>query len=239
MNILKFASQDELFDKALEFVISNSQSTGPFNLGLAAGQSPIPLYRKLLQNRMHLPLEKMEFFQLDEFWPLPPHDIKSFAYFLDSHLLEGLGVSKSRKHFILNHKKFSEQAQEADIADITSDYEKLIHSKGGLDLQILGIGVNGHIGFNEPGSSFGSRTRLVSLAESTRERNSAPFGDLASTPHLAITMGLKTILEAKKILMIATGQSKKEAVENCFYKKPNPQWPASCLQNHPDVTVLL
>ncbi len=203
-------------------------------LGLATGSTPLPLYRELVRRHREegLPFAHATSFNLDEYWPIAPDHPRSFARFMDEHLFDHLDLPAARRHIP------SGLTPVPGLAAACQDYEAAIAAAGGIDLQVLGIGVNGHIGFNEPGALPGSRTRMVELDDSTRARARGDFGG-EEVPARAVTMGLATILEARRILVLATGPDKAAAVAAAIDGPATTALPASWLQQHPDVTWLL
>lgn len=204
-------------------------------LGLATGSTPIPLYDELvrLHNEENLSFKNVIAFNLDEYYPMQPTSKHSYYYFMRQHLFDRIDLSKVN-YFLPNGA-----LPEDELANHTLNYEQMIHNAGGLDLQILGIGRNGHIGFNEPGSTADSLTRVVHLTQSTKEANAFDFGSPELVPDKAITMGIKTILNARKIVLMAWGKSKAEAIRKSILEAPNTNVPASLLQHHADVTFVL
>ena len=170
-------------------------------------------------------------FNLDEYCGLSSDHEQSYHYFMNDNLFNHVNIKKEN----INLPHGNPENPEVFAAE----YEKKINDAGGIDLQILGIGRNGHIGFNEPGTSFGTRTHMIKLHEDTREANSRFFDSIDEVPVAAITMGIKTIMRAKSILLIATGESKQEAMKQLAYGEITPEFPASVLQLHPDVRILI
>jgi glucosamine-6-phosphate deaminase len=196
-------------------------------LGLAAGATPVPLYRELVRrHRAGLDLSRLTTFNLDEFCGLAAADPRSFRHFTALHLLDPIGLPAARRHA-------------PDPAAPCAAYEAAIAAAGGIDLQILGIGRNGHIGFNEPGSDLASRTRRVALAPATIAASAAAFGSEAAVPREGVTLGIGTILAARRILLLASGAAKAPAVAAALEGPVTADVPASALQRHADVTVLL
>ena len=197
-------------------------------IGLATGSTPIGLYARLIEQyrKGQLSLAHVTTFNLDEYVGIPEDHPQSYHVFMKQHLFGQVDIPESQSYFPVG-----------DYAG--TRYDEMITQAGGLDLQVLGIGANGHIGFNEPGSSFDSRTREVELAESTITDNARFFDDISEVPRRAVTMGIATIMEARHILLIATGQSKAEAIAATLEKAPSMDVPASCLQRHPSVHVVL
>ncbi len=199
-------------------------------LGVATGSSPLPLYRAIRAPRPQS-IDDVEFFALDEYVGLPPGHPENYRVFLERELVHPLGLDPARLHVL--------DGGAADPDAECRGFEAALGAAGGVDLQILGIGSNGHIGFNEPGSSPTSRTRLTALAERTRADNARFFDTLGSVPTHCLTQGLGTILEARRILLLASGPGKAEAVARAVQGPVDPAVPASYLRDHPDVTLLI
>lgn len=199
-------------------------------LGLATGSTFVPVYAALARRHREngLSFAQATTFNLDEYVGLPADHPSSYRTFMRTHLFGPVELPQG--HGFL-------PGVEADIARACAAYEAEIARHGGLDLQLLGIGRNGHIGFNEPFSSFDSRTRQVELAASTRKANAAEFPAGEAVPPCAVTMGVATILDARQIVLVATGQAKAQALASAFTAAADPACPASALQAHPHVTV--
>jgi glucosamine-6-phosphate deaminase len=202
-------------------------------LGLATGGTPVECYRELV--RMHreegLDFSRVTTFNLDEYVTLDGSHPQSFRYFMQQHLFEHINIAPQATHV--------PNGIADDMALETIRYEQLIAKFGGIDLQLLGIGGNGHIAFNEPGTPRDSRTRTVSLTSATIKANSRFFDSERDVPRTAITMGIGTILEAKKIVLLATGEGKREAVVRAVKGPVSDDCPASFLQEHTDVTFVV
>ncbi len=204
-------------------------------IGLATGSSPKTLYAELV--RMHkeegLSFKNVITFNLDQYYPMDKDALQSYHYFMRKNLFEQTDIEPNNYHLpdgMIPKDKVKEHC---------ISYEKQIEDAGGLDLQILGIGVNGHIGFNEPGSSINSKTRLISLDNSTRIANAYEFGNMTQVPRMAITMGINTILKSKKIILMAWGQTKALVVKKALEEDDTEDIPASLLQNHDDCTFVI
>jgi glucosamine-6-phosphate deaminase len=199
-------------------------------LGLSTGNTPLATYTELI--RMHqdegLDLSGVTTFNLDEYFGISREHPQSFYSQIHKNFLDHVNVRSDRTHIPDGESK--------DIAKTCADYERVIRDAGGIDLQILGIGRTGHIGFNEPTSSLASRTRLKTLSDETINDNSRISGDI---PQVAITMGIGTILEAKKILLLAFGSAKSNAVAKAIEGPISSSCSASALQMHPDVRFIL
>jgi len=201
-------------------------------LGLATGASPLPTYCRMIA-RFHageVSFAKVHTFNLDEYCDLPATHPQSYRSFMQAQLFSQLNIDLQNTHFL--------DGNAADEVAECLRFDALIEQLGGVDLQLLGIGRNGHIGFNEPADAFTLGSFKVQLAPSTLEANSMYFVDERMPTH-AMTMGVGAILRAKEIVLVATGAAKAEAVKAMIQGKITPQLPASALQNHPNVTVYL
>lgn len=204
-------------------------------LGLATGSSPKRVYAELV--RMHreegLSFKNVITFNLDEYYPISRQAPQSYYKFMHNNLFNHVDIDPKNIHIPEG------ETDREEIKNAAAQYEKDIEKAGGIDLQILGIGNNGHIGFNEPGSGIYTKTRLVNLTNSTRQANSFEFATISEVPRQAITMGISTILKSKKIILMAWGSAKAEAVKNAVEEDDTEVVPASFLQNHDDVTFVL
>ena len=202
-------------------------------LGLATGSTMLGVYRWLVRmhTRQGLSFARCRTFNLDEYLGLAPDDPTSYHYFMRKHLFDRVDLKLGNTHL--------PDGVAADPAAAGAAYEKQIRKCGGIDLQLLGIGLNGHIGFNEPGSEFDSRTRVQTLALSTRRQNASHFSNPDRMPRRAITMGVGTILEARHCLLLATGEEKAMIVARALEGRVTTVVPGSVLQTHPRSTVVL
>lgn len=234
MRLVVWKNEDEVAEAAAKLLSLSLQKRPSLVLGLAAGRTPLKLYQRLvhLYQKGKIDLSRATFFGLDEFWGLAADHPLSFAHYFEENLFGLLRINRS-KVFLLDGKA-------KDIESHCHWYEKMIAACGGLDIQLLGIGLNGHIGFNEPGSSFTSRTRLVRLTAETIASQKPSFHQLGmKPPQLALTMGIATILKAKNILLLATGKTKATIIRRALEGPITPDVPASCLQGHPSVYIFL
>ena len=204
-------------------------------IGLATGSTPKTLYNILV--RMHkeegLSFKNVIAFNLDQYYPMEKDALQSYHYFMRKNLFEHTDINPGNYHLpdgMIAKKKVKQHCV---------DYEKQIEEAGGLDLQILGIGSNGHIGFNEPGSGIYSKTRLITLDNSTRLANAYEFGNMSEVPRMAITMGISTILKSGKIILMAWGQAKAPVIKKAVEQDDTVDIPASLLQNHDDSTFVI
>ncbi|MGP4033407.1 glucosamine-6-phosphate deaminase [Pseudarthrobacter sp. 1C304] len=223
------ASPGEAGEAAAEQVADLVRRNSAAVLGLATGSSPLPLYEALAKK--DIDLASVAAFALDEYIGLPAGHEQSYAAVIRTHVIEPLGMTPARVHIPDGNPDDEELAGEA--------YEEAIVGAGGVDLQILGIGSNGHIGFNEPGAPFSSRTRAVTLAERTRRDNARFFDTPDAVPTRAVTQGLATIFEARQLLLIAHGAGKAQAIRRALTGPVTEDFPASLIQHHPNVTVFL
>src|SRR5499427_8381247 len=225
---------DEVSREAGRIVASAVRSKPDIVLGLATGSTPLGLYQELiaLYHAGSLDFSRATSFNLDEYLGLPPSHPQSFHYFMEQNLFSKVNLPRDRAHV-------PDGTIRGDYDEYCARYEQSIQAAGGIDLQILGIGRNGHIGFNEPTSSLASRTRLKVLSRETLDDNSKFFAPGEESPRCAVTMGIGTILEARKVLLLATGASKAAAVAKSIEGPITSGVSASALQLHPDVTFLL
>jgi len=226
---------DNKKEVAIEFsrIVANEIKRKPnLVLGLATGRTVIPLYKELvkLYKKDKIDFSKVRTFNLDEYVNLPVSDKGSFRKFMEKYLFSKINLKKENIHFLDgNVKIFKKEAQR---------YENEIKKVGGIDLQVLGIGRNGHVGFNEPGSKINSLTRIVKLSENTWKVNSS-FFTFKKVPKTALTMGIRTILKADKIVIIATGKEKSEIIGELINSKIDEELPASFLKMHKNFIILL
>ena len=233
MEIVIKETYDEMSTQAAKVVAQTLNSKPNAVLGLATGSTPLGLYQELV--RLHknegLDFSQVTTFNLDEYVGLPRNHSQSYHYFMDDNLFRHINVPKQNVYIPSgttdNYEAFCRW------------YERRIEECGGIDLQLLGIGGDGHIAFNEPGSSLGSRTRIKTLARQTIEDNARFFDKPDDVPIYAITMGVGTILEAEKIILLANGEKKAEAVAAAIEGPVTSQCTASALQLHRDTTTYL
>lgn len=201
-------------------------------LGLATGSTPEGAYAQLVEwyNKGDLDFSQVRTVNLDEYQGLPGDNDQSYRYFMNKHLFSKVNIDISKTNV--------PNGTEPDPDKACKDYDEIVKSMGGVDLQLLGLGGNGHIGFNEPADCFSKGTHCVKLAESTIQANSRFFASIQDVPTAAYTMGIGTIMSAKKILLIASGKAKADALCAALYGPITPSVPASILQLHPDVTIV-
>ncbi|UGB31652.1 glucosamine-6-phosphate deaminase [Metabacillus sp. B2-18] len=232
MNIIEVKNYDEMSLKAAEYIINRVKNNLNLNLGLATGGTPKGVYNKLIEDHQqnHTSYKQVKTFNLDEYIGLSKEDSNSYHHYMNENLFQHLNILNENTHIPsgLNDDNEAECRK----------YESLIIEAGGIDLQILGIGANGHIGFNEPGTSFHSKTHVVDLAQSTRKANARFFHSLDEVPTQAITMGIQTIYQSKEILLLASGKSKQDAMVKLLSGEITEEFPASILNNHPKALII-
>jgi len=234
MRIRTFASADGAA-RALAREVTRAVASNPaLVLGLPTGRTPVPLYRELscLARSGAIDFSRATTFNLDEFLGIPGDDPRSYRGFMQRHLFDHVNLRPGRIHFL--------DGTTRDVDAECERYEQAIRRAGGIDLQILGLGQNGHIGFNEPGPALAARTHRIRLTHATRAANAALFGgDTRRVPHEALSMGMVTILHAARIVLLATGASKARGVERLVHGPLTTRMPASFLQTHRHVEIWL
>jgi glucosamine-6-phosphate deaminase len=232
MKIIEVKNYQEMSVIAAKYIIEKVQANPNLHLGLATGGTPVGIYSNLIEDHQKngTSYSRVTTFNLDEYVGLTGENPNSYRYYMDDHLFNHLDIQKANTYV--------PRGNAADIHKECVDYEELMENHGGVDLQILGIGSNGHIGFNEPGTSFNSKTHIVNLAPSTREANARFFNSLEEVPTEAITMGISTIMKSKEILLLISGESKGEALQKLLTGGVDESFPASVLKNHPCVTII-
>ncbi len=232
MNYITVSNYEDLSRKAANIIAAQVIAKPKCVLGLATGSSPLGTYAKLEEycKSGDLDFSKVTSVNLDEYVGLTGDNDQSYRYFMDTNLFSKINIDRS--------KTFVPNGCAADLEKEGADYDQRIEDLGGIDLQLLGIGLDGHIGFNEPDDKFTKETHVVDLDPSTIEANARFFASADEVPRKAITMGMQGIMQAKKVLLIANGKNKKEILEKAFFGPITPEVPASILQLHPDVTVI-
>lgn len=201
-------------------------------LGLATGSTPVPLYRELIAREQagRIDFSRVRSVNLDEYKGLAPDHPQSYRHFMQENLFDHISIRPENTYV--------PDGLATDVDAMCSAYERTIEDLGGVDLQLLGLGHDGHIGFNEPGDHFPARTHETALAEITRQANARFFASEAEVPTAAYTMGVGTVMAARRILMIVTGADKSDILHKAFFGPVTPWVPASILQFHPDVTLI-
>lgn len=232
MQVYKVKNYEEMSKKAAHIMASQIVLNPECVLGLATGSTPIGIYKNLIEwyQKGDLDFSGIRSCNLDEYKGLSPENDQSYRYFMNHNLFDHINIDKTHTYIPDGLEKDEEKA--------CADFEAVIRSQGGIDLQLLGLGHNGHIGFNEPEEDFPKNTHCVDLAESTIQANKRFFKDESEVPRQAYTMGIGTILRAKKILVVVSGESKAEILSKVLNGPVTPQVPASILQFHPDVTIV-
>ena len=232
MNIIISKNYDELSEKAARIIIDTVRQKPDAVLGLATGTTPLGLYKRLISDHKEngTSYKHIRAVNLDEYKGLPKDHPQSYAYFMRKNLFDHIDIDLNNT-YIENGMADDEQAECNRYDEILNKYPR--------DVQLLGLGSNGHIAFNEPNTPFDSTTHVVTLAESTVRDNARLFEDISEVPRKAYTMGLKSIMQAKKIIVLANGLNKAEIVSRLMYGKPSEELPASILYDHKDCTVIL
>lgn len=233
IQIYKTKSYEELSKKAAHVIAAEIMKKPDCVLGLATGSTPIGTYQQLvaLYKEGVLDFTNVKSVNLDEYRGLPRENDQSYYYFMNDNLFQHININKENTNV--------PNGQVEDAKKECANYESIIAGYGAQDIQLLGIGHNGHIGFNEPCEEFIKDTHCVDLTESTIEANKRFFADIKDVPRQAYTMGIHTIMKAKRILVIASGADKAQIVKDAFFGPVTPQVPASILQLHSDVVLIV
>ena len=223
---------NEMSKEGAKIVIDQLKAKDDSILGLATGSTPVGLYKELINSYKNgeISFKKVKSFNLDEYYPIDKSNDQSYDYFMKDNLFSHIDID------ISNTDIPNGEAEDADKE--CDDYEKRIAASAGVDIQILGIGQNGHIGFNEPDDKLNVKTHKTALTQNTIEANSRFFDSIDEVPTAALTMGMGTILKAKKIILLASGANKKEAIAALKDDYITPKVPATLLKLHDDVTII-
>lgn len=232
MKIIHVKNYEEMSQQAAKMVLDTIQQIEKPVLGLPTGSTPERLYELLVQAHQvdQVSFQHVSTFNLDEYVGLPADSNQSYHYFMNEHLFRHIDIPTECVHI--------PNGLATDLEQECARYEGHLQRAGQIDLQVLGLGVNGHIGFNEPGTSFNKRTHIVELEDSTSEANARFFKSKEDVPKLAVTMGIETILEAKRILLLVQGEKKADILRKVVQGEVTENIPASILQRHEDVTIL-
>lgn len=232
MNVIRVKDYEDLSLQAAKIVSDLLKEKPKSNLGLATGSSPIGLYQNLIKmyKNDEISFKHVKTYNLDEYCGLPKEHKESYYSFMHRNLFDHVDIKEKNVHLPSSEGK--------NLEKNCDKYNKLLH-KANIDLQVLGIGGNGHIGFNEPGTSFEQETFVTKLTDKTREDNKRFFASIDDVPTHSITMGIKNIMEARKILMLISGVGKQQAVKELLSGNISENFPASVLHNHPNVTVII
>ncbi|MBP1971181.1 glucosamine-6-phosphate deaminase [Virgibacillus natechei] len=230
MEIISVNSYEEMSEKTCSMVLNKIKHLQNPVLGLATGSTPEGLYHRIIDEADDVSFRHVSTFNLDEYVGLNKEDPNSYQYYMNDKLFKHIDIPDENAHL--------PNGVAVDLEKECHDYERFIREAGHVDIQILGLGLNGHIGFNEPGTSFSSRTHVVDLDESTRNANARFFGSIDEVPTKAITMGIETIMESKEILLLVSGEAKAEALARLVNGEVTESFPASILQQHEHVTII-
>lgn len=232
MKIYRAKDYNDMSRKAANIISAQIIMKPNCVLGLATGSTPIGTYKQLVSwyEKGDLDFSEVTTVNLDEYKGLPKENDQSYYYFMNENLFSKVNIDESRT--------FLPDGTEPDSQKACRQYNETIHSVGGVDLQLLGLGHNGHIGFNEPGVAFETETHCVTLSERTIKANTRFFASERDVPRQAYTMGIKTIMSAHKILVVISGEDKADIVRQSFFGPVTPHVPASILQLHSDVSVV-
>jgi len=233
MNVWTYDSEDQLNEAAAGIIAGLIRTRPRAVLGLATGGTPVGIYEHLVKeyNRGMFSCRSVTSFNLDEYVGLPADHAQSYRTYMQEHLFRHIDLPADQAHI--------PNGNAADPEEECRAYDAMIEQAGQLDLQLLGLGHNGHIGFNEPATALTSGTHVVELAEETRQANARYFDSLDQVPRQALTMGVGTILKSKMILLIVKGADKADIVKQALQGPITTECPASLLQTHPCLTVLL
>lgn len=232
MQILKTKNYDEMSRTACSLIVEHIKRNNFPVLGLATGSTPEKLYNCLIgeYQKGKVSFRNVSTFNLDEYVGLDKWEANSYQFYMKEKLFDHIDLPSNQVHL--------PNGMSQDLEQDCLDYESQIQEIGPIGIQVLGLGLNGHIGFNEPGTSFSSRTHVVDLAQSTRHANARFFSGIEEVPTQAISMGIASIMESRKILLLVSGKEKAEALYQMMNSKVSEEFPASILQTHPDVTVV-
>ena len=232
MKILKFATYEEMSAAAADIIAKQINIKKDSVIGLATGSTPVGMYKKLTEMNKSgmIDFADVKTVNLDEYYPISPENRQSYRYFMNVNLFDNININKENTYVPDGSAENPDEACE--------NHEKIIKALGGIDIQVLGIGQNGHIGFNEPGEFLYASTHITGLTESTISANARFFDSEDDVPKKALTMGMGTILKAKKILLLANGKSKHAAISALLDDKITTEIPATLLKVHPNVILI-
>ena len=232
MKIIRAKDYKDMSRKAANIISAQVIMKPNCVLGLATGGTPVGAYAQLVDwyNKGDLDFSEVTTVNLDEYRGLPKEHPESYWSFMHKNLFDKVNIRPEAIHL--------PDGTNPDAADACKKYNEIIHSVGGIDLQLLGLGVNGHIGFNEPDDHFSLGTHKVTLTESTRDANKRFFASIDEVPTHAYTMGVRDIMQAQRVLMVASGANKAQAIKDAFFGPVTPQVPASILQYHKDFILV-
>ncbi|MBP7236580.1 MAG: glucosamine-6-phosphate deaminase [Petrotogaceae bacterium] len=233
MKILVCKDYEELSLKSAEIIVNQINQKKDSVLGLATGGTPVGMYKELVKSYREGKVDfgKVITFNLDEYYGVDHENINSYHYYMNTNFFDHVNVERKNINIPNGMSK--------DIEKECREYDEKIQNMGGIDLQVLGVGLNGHIGFNEPAKELMSGTHITDLTKETINANARFFEDISQVPTRAITMGMATILRSKKIVVLINGKNKSKIFEKITGKKITTQIPATLLQLHPDVTIVV
>lgn len=232
MRIIKTKDYDQMSRVAGDIMGAQVRLKPRSVLGLATGSTPIGLYKELVRKHReeYLDFSQIISFNLDEYVGLSSEDPQSYRYFMDKHLLKDINIAYENTHLM--------SGVADDLEAEAANYDRMIDAQGGIDMQLLGMGNNGHIGFNEPEEHFIGPSHLVNLSSSTIDANARFFAGPGEVPKQAVTLGFRQIMQAKKVLLIVSGRAKADVLRKALEGSVHPRVPASILQLHRDLTVV-
>ena len=233
MEVVTAEDYDGMSKEAAKFIYEAIEKNPNITLGLATGSTPQKMYQYLAEmlNENNINLSNVHTVNLDEYVGLEADNAQSYHYFMLEEFFNKVNIPLENTHI--------PDGKSDDLEAEVANYEKIIADLGGIDLQVLGVGRNGHIGFNEPGTPFDSRTQVVSLTDVTIKDNSRFFDKIEDVPTQALSMGLETIMDAKSILFLASGEAKRDAVNSLINAEITEEIPVTILQKHDNLTVIL
>lgn len=233
MDIRIFNNTEEIAQAASEIILNKVKSSPDAILGLATGASPVATYKKIIAayNAGEVSFKNVKTFNLDEYCSIPASDRNSYYTFMHENLFNHIDIEEENVHVPNGNPENAEE--------YCASYDEAIKNAGGIDIQVLGIGRNGHIGFNEPSDAFTAGTYKVKLTDSTIEANKIYFDREEDVPREAITMGVESIINAKEIILIAEGTAKAQAIHDMIKGEISPACPASILQKHDNVHIFI
>ncbi|MEM3074817.1 MAG: glucosamine-6-phosphate deaminase [Candidatus Pacearchaeota archaeon] len=233
MELYVLNDEEEICKRASEIIFGDIRRNPRIILGFATGSTMIPLYKRLVEisKKENISFSEVHTFNLDEYVGISANNKNSYRFYMEKNFFRKVHIPKENIHFLNGEAK--------SLINECSRYEKEIKKLGGIDIQILGIGTNCHIGFNEPGSSFKSRTRKVKLSRETRKANSKFFSSFNKVPKYALTMGISTIMNSKKIILLAFGKDKSEAVKKTLTEEISEKFPSTILRRHKNSIVIV
>ncbi|MGX2958984.1 glucosamine-6-phosphate deaminase [Peribacillus sp. JNUCC 23] len=232
MKLIQVQDYHEMSQKAAEIVIEKIKENTQIHLGLATGGTPEGLYNRLIKDHKesHTSYKQVKSFNLDEYIGLSATNPNSYHYYMADTFFNHIDINQEDTNL--------PNGTAENIQEECSRYDEMIDKMGGIDLQILGIGQNGHIGFNEPGTSFASKTQVVDLAQSTIEANARYFDSIDEVPTQAVTMGIASIMKSKEIILLVSGVAKSKALKQLMDGEITEEFPASILKKHHNVTII-